>query len=322
MSFASPFVLVLGVVLLAVIATVYAVHQRRRARAAQAFSAPHLFASVTPRRPGWRRHIPMAAFALAVALLLVAAAKPQTTVAVPVEHASIMLMTDVSGSMEAQDVKPSRLVAARRAATTFVDGVPKKVNVGVIAFNQTATVLQSPTTDRIAVKSALQRMKSSGGTATGDAVRAAVRILSSAKGVDGKAPPSAIVLLSDGKSTKGVQPLTAAQEAGRRHIPIYTVALGTPQGTITVPRPGDAGGTETRQVPPDPQSLAEVAKASGGKTYTAADASKLSDVYKSLGSLLGTKNEKRQITAGFAGGALVLLLLGAAMSLRWFGRLI
>ena len=100
------------------------------------------------------------------------------------------------------------------------------------------------------------------------------------------------------------------------------MALGTAQGTITVPRPGGQGGTETRSVPPDPQSLAEVAKASGGKTFTAADTNKLSDVYKSLGSLLGTKNEKRQITAGFAGGALVLLLLGAAMSLRWFGRLI
>ena len=100
------------------------------------------------------------------------------------------------------------------------------------------------------------------------------------------------------------------------------MALGTAQGTITVPRPGGQGGTETRPVPPDPQSLAEVARASGGKTYAAADANKLSDVYKSLGSLLGTKNEKRQITAGFAGGALVLLLLGAAMSLRWFGRLI
>src|SRR4051794_15093501 len=122
MSFAAPFVLVLGVVLLAVVATVYAVHQRRRARAAQAFAAPHLFASVTPRRPGWRRHIPMAAFALAIALLLVAAAKPQTTVAVPVEHASIMLMSDVSGSMGAQDVRPSRVLPPRRAAPTVLRG--------------------------------------------------------------------------------------------------------------------------------------------------------------------------------------------------------
>jgi Ca-activated chloride channel homolog len=319
MSFAAPLAL-LGLVLLPLLATAYGRHQRGRARAAAAFASPHLSPSFAPRRPGWRRHVPMLAFAVALALLLVAAAKPQTTVAVPVEHASIMLMTDVSGSMEAQDVKPSRLVAARRAATTFVDGVPKKVNVGVIAFNQTATVLQSPTTDRIAVKSALQRMKSSGGTATGNAVRAAVRILSAAKGVGGKAPPSAIVLLSDGKSTKGVQPLTAAQEAGRRHIPIYTVALGTPSGTITVPRRG--GGTETRQVPPDPETLRQMASASGGQAYQAADAQGLSQVYERLGSQLGRKNEPREISSLFAAAALAFVLAGAALTLRWFGRLI
>jgi Ca-activated chloride channel homolog len=319
MSFAAPLAL-LGLVLLPLLAIAYARHQGGRARAAAAFASPHLSASFAPRRPGWRRHVPMLAFAVAVALLLVAAAKPQTTVAVPVEHASIMLMTDVSGSMQAQDVQPSRLVAARRAATTFVDSVPKKVNVGVIAFNQTATVLQSPTTDRIAVKSALQRMKSSGGTATGDAVRAAVRILSSAKGVDGKAPPSAIVLISDGKSTKGVQPLTAAQEAGRRHIPIYTVALGTASGTITVPRP--SGGTETRQVPPDPETLRQMASASGGQAYQAADAQRLSQVYERLGSQLGRKNEPRQISSMFAAAALAFVLAGAALTLRWFGRLI
>jgi Ca-activated chloride channel family protein len=319
MSFAAPLVL-LGLVLLPLLALAYARHQRNRARAAMAFAAPHLSPSFAPRRPGWRRHVPILAFAVAVALLLVAAAKPQTTVAVPVEHASIMLMTDVSGSMEAQDVRPSRLVAARRAATTFVDGVPKQVNVGVIAFNQTATVLQSPTTDRVAVKSALQRMRSSGGTATGDAVRAAVRILSSAPGVDRKPPPSAIVLLSDGKSTKGVQPLTAAQEAGRRHIPIYTVALGTAGGTITVPRQG--GGTETRQVPPDPETLRQMASASGGQAYEAADARRLSQVYERLGSQLGRKNEPRQISSMFAAAALAFVLAGAALTLRWFGRLI
>jgi Ca-activated chloride channel family protein len=229
-------------------------------------------------------------------------------------------MTDVSGSMQSQDVKPTRLVAARRAGTAFVDGVPKQVNVGVMEFNQTATVLQSPTTDRVAVKSALQRMRSSGGTATGDAVRAAVRILSSAPGVDRKPPPSAIVLLSDGKSTKGVQPLTAAQEAGRRHIPIYTVALGTAGGTITVPRQG--GGTETRQVPPDPETLRQMASASGGQAYEAADARRLSQVYERLGSQLGRKNEPRQISSMFAAAALAFVLAGAALTLRWFGRLI
>jgi Ca-activated chloride channel family protein len=319
MSFGAPLAL-LGLVLMPLLVIAYGRHQRSRARAAEAFAAPHLRPSFAPRRPGWRRHIPMLAFALALALLLVAVAKPQTTVAVPVEHASIMLMTDVSGSMEAQDVRPSRLVAARRAATTFVDGVPKEVNVGVMAFNQTATVLQSPTTDRIAVKSALQRMKSSGGTATGDAVRAAVRILTAPTGVNGKAPPAAIVLLSDGKSTTGVQPLTAAQEAGRRHIPIYTVALGTATGTITVPRQG--GGTETRQVPPDPETMRQLASASGGQAYEAADTQRLSQVYERLGSQLGRKNEPRQISSLFAAAALAFVLAGAALTLRWFGRLI
>lgn len=319
MSFAAPLVL-LGLALLPALAIAYARHQRTRARAAAAFSAPHLVASVAPTRPGWRRHVPMLAFALALALILVAAAKPQTTVAVPVEHASILLMTDVSGSMEAQDVQPSRLVAVRRAATTFADSVPKQVNIGVMAFNQTPTILQTPTTDRVAVKGALQRLKSSGGTATGDAVRAAIRILTAAPGATGKPPPAAIVLLSDGKSTSGVRPLTAAQEAGRRHIPIYTVALGTAGGTITVPRQG--GGTETRQVPPDPATLRQMAAASGGTAYQAADAQRLSQVYERLGSQLGRKNEPRQISSLFAAAALALLLAGAALTLRWFGRLI
>jgi Ca-activated chloride channel homolog len=318
-SFAAPLVL-LGLALLPLLALAYALHARTRTRAAAAFSAPHLAPSVAPVRPGWRRHVPMLAFAIALALILVAAARPQTTVAVPVEHASILLMTDVSGSMQAQDVKPSRLVAARRAATTFVDSVPKQVNAGVMAFNQTPTILQSPTTDRIAVKSALQRLQSSGGTATGNAVRAAVRILTATPGADGKPPPAAIVLLSDGKSTSGVAPLTAAQEAGRRHIPIYTVALGTATGTITVPRKG--GGTETRQVPPDPATLRQMAAASGGQAYQAADAQRLSQVYERLGSQLGRKNEPRQISSLFAAAALALLLAGAALTLRWFGRLI
>jgi Ca-activated chloride channel homolog len=318
-SFAAPLVL-LGLAFLPLLALAYALHARTRTRAAAAFSAPHLAPSLAPVRPGWRRHVPMLAFAIALALILVAAARPQTTVAVPVEHASILLMTDVSGSMQAQDVKPSRLVAARRAATTFVDSVPKQVNAGVMAFNQTPTILQSPTTDRIAVKSALQRLQSSGGTATGNAVRAAVRILTATPGADGKPPPAAIVLLSDGKSTSGVAPLTAAQEAGRRHIPIYTVALGTATGTITVPRRG--GGTETRQVPPDPATLRQMSAASGGEAFQAADAQRLSQVYERLGSQLGRKNEPRQISSLFAAAALALLLAGAALTLRWFGRLI
>lgn len=320
-SFAAPLVLAF-LVAIPVLIVLYGAHQRDRRRAAAAFAAPAMTPSVVPNRPRWRLHVPMLAFLLALAILILAAARPQKTVAVPVERASIMLITDVSGSMQATDVRPTRLVAARTAAKRFVAQVPKTVNVGVMALSSKPRVLASPTRDRVAIDQALDQLTARGGTGTGEAITAATNILKRAPGVNGKRPPSAIVLLSDGAATGKIDPVAAAQAARKLRIPIYTVALGTAQGTITVPRPGGQGGTETRSVPPDPRSLAEVAKASGGKTFTAADTNKLSDVYKSLGSLLGTKNEKRQITAGFAGGALVLLLLGAAMSLRWFGRLI
>jgi Ca-activated chloride channel homolog len=320
-SFGAPAVLV-ALVLVPVAIFAYVRYQRHRRRAAAAFASPALLASVAPRRPGWRRHAPMAAFALALAVLIVAAAKPQKTVAVPVERAAIMLATDVSGSMEATDVKPSRLVAARRAAKKFVDGVPRGVNVGVMAFNGRPRVLQSPTPERDDIATALNRLSPSGGTATGDAIAAALRVLRQPTGIKKKPPPSAIVLLSDGASTKGKNPIAAAQEAKRAKIPVYTVALGTPAGTIEVPRPGGAQGTETRRVPPDPDSLAQIARASGGQSFTADNASDLKRVYQKLGSQLGTEKRKRQLTSSFAGGALVLLLVGAGMSLAWFGRLV
>ncbi|MEN3279207.1 MAG: Ca-activated chloride channel, partial [Solirubrobacteraceae bacterium] len=264
----------------------------------------------------------MIAFALALAVLFVAAAKPQKTVAVPVEQAAIMLATDTSGSMQATDVKPTRLVAARRAARAFVDQAPRGVKVGVMAFSGRPRVLQSPTSVRDDIETALSRLAPAGGTATGEAIAAAVRTLRTPSAPGRKPPPSAIVLLSDGASTKGKDPIQAAQEARRAKIPVYTIALGTPQGTIEVPRPGGQGGTEVRNVPPDPQSLAEVARASGGQTFTAGNASELKRVYDRLGSQLSTERRKRQLTSSFAGGALVLLLAGAGMSLAWFGRLV
>jgi Ca-activated chloride channel family protein len=320
MSFAAPLVLIALLLVPAVVAA-YVVLQRDRRRAAAAFATPALAPSVAPRRPRWRRHAPLLAFLLALAILVLAAARPQRTVAVPVEQAQIMLLTDVSGSMLATDVAPSRLVAARRAAQKFMDSVPKRVKVGVMAFNQLPQVLQSPTQDRDDLANALGRLKSSGGTATGEAIQTAVRVLRQAPAQNGRKPPSAIVLLSDGASTKGVDPLDAARAAGRLKIPIYTVALGTAGGTITVPRT-NGQGTETRPVPPDEASLRAIAQASGGRASSAASTDDLSAVYERLGSQLGRKKEPREMTAGFAGAALALLALGSALSLRWFGRLI
>jgi Ca-activated chloride channel homolog len=320
-SFAAPLVL-LGLIAIPALIAWYLSNQRARRRAAAAFAAPALAASVAPRRPGWRRHAPMLAFALAIGILVLAAARPQKTVAVPIERASIMLVTDVSGSMQARDVTPTRLAAARAAAKRFVGKVPGTVNIGVMALSSRPRVLQSPTTDREAINAALDALKAAGGTGTGEAIQAATRILTRVPGERGRRPPAAIVLISDGAATGKVDPVGAAQVARRLRIPIYTVALGTAQGTITVPRPGGAGGTETRKVPPDPQTLAQIARASRGQAYTATNADKLSAVYEQLGSQLGHKQAKREITASFAGGGLALLLLGSLMSLRWFGRLI
>ncbi|HJS92910.1 MAG TPA: VWA domain-containing protein [Solirubrobacteraceae bacterium] len=318
MTFLHPLMLV-ALVAIPLLAWWYTGQQRRRARAVSAFAAPALEPSVAPSRPRWRRHAPMLVFALALAVLIVAAARPQRVVAVPVNTASIILANDTSGSMAANDVSPSRLRAAQRAATSFLASVPDSVRVGLVEFNSKVTVLQSPTTDHSLVRSALGQLKVTGGTAIGDAIRTSLRLATSAKRPGVKQPPAAIVLLSDGSNDVGSDPLAAARQAASAHIPIYTVVVGTQGGRVVVKR---AGRTVTVPVPPDPQQLAEIARLSHGQTFTATNAKGLNTVYKRLGSQLGHKKVKHEITASFAGGGLVLLLLGSVGSLAWFGRLI
>jgi Ca-activated chloride channel family protein len=318
MSFAAPFVLI-GLVAIPLLIRWYVGQQRRRASAAAAFAAPSLMPSVAPHRPGWQRHAPMLAFVVAVAVLILAAARPQQTVAVPVNRAAIMLANDISSSMAATDVSPSRLGAAQRAAKQFLAGVPSTAQVGSLEFARRPAVLQSPTTDHPLTQAAIAQLRpGGGGTAIGDAINTAVRILSSLPSSGGKRPPSAIVLLSDGASNVGASSLTAARQAAAHHIPIYTIALGTPHGTIPIKR---GSQTVSTPVPVSSQELSEIAHTSGGRTYTAADSTRLSAVYSGLATQLGHKNIKHEITASFAGGGLVLLLLGSLASLRWFGRL-
>ena len=319
MSFAEPlFLTALALVPLAIVA--YLRHERTRRAAAAAFAAPAVQASVVPSTPGWRRHVPLAVYALALTVLILALAKPQTTVAVPVERASIMLTTDFSGSMQATDVPPTRLAAARAAANRFLDEVPDAVRVGLVAFNQSARLVESPTVDRGAVRNAIGALRPSGGTATGEALAVSIGVLAQQNVADGERVPSAIILLSDGASVRGRPPQELARRAKDLKIPIYTVTLGTPNGTIQVTR---ADGTvETRPVPPDPTESREVAEISGGRAYTADTAQNLSDVYESLGSRIGYRDEQREITAAFTGGAFVLLAGGALLSLAWFRRLV
>jgi Ca-activated chloride channel family protein len=257
-------------------------------------------------------------FLLAIAALIVAAARPQRSAAVPVTQGAVMLVQDVSSSMASTDVRPSRLVAAEHASEQFLRTVPNTVKVGLMQFNEKPTLLQSPTTDHALSSSDLTQLRAGGHTAIGDAIEAAATVLKRTPGLNGKRAPSAIVLLSDGTSTNGANPITVARQVGGQHIPVYTVALGTARGTIKVKH---GKRTNTVPVPLSSTELGQIARASGGRAFTVGDSGRLGTVYAHLASQLGHKHVNHEITRSVAGLGLVLLLFGSAMSLRWFGRL-
>jgi Ca-activated chloride channel family protein len=315
MSFLSP-VYLLAALAVPLMAAAYAVAQRRRRRFPVRFPAAAVLAGVVGRTSRWRRAVPAALLAAGAVFLAVAMARPQRVVAIPVEKASVMLVTDESGSMSAADVQPSRLDAARDAATRFLDGVPDSLLVGFVAYSSGTNATVSPSTAREDVKAELQRLVPDGGTATGDALTAALDQLEARKGRDGKTAPSAILLLSDGKTTRGSDPAAAAARARKLGIPVYTVALGTDSGTVTDPASGQA-----IPVPPDPQTLSAIARDSGGQAFQVSDADELGQVYQRLGSRIGTRKVRREVGAAFASAALLLLAGGVGTGLRWRGRL-
>ena len=314
MSFQAPaFLIALLLVPLAAIA--YGAAQRRRRAAVDAFAGPAVRASALPRTPGWRRHAPIALYGLALAALAVALARPEATIAVPSEQASIVLAIDRSGSMRATDVQPTRLEAMQTAAGRFLDKVPRRVKVGAVAFNTKTDVLEAPTTDRAPVRAAIDGLTAGGGTASGDALAASLDLIRRGQ-TAGEQPPAAVVLISDGESTAGRDPQEVAREASELGVPVYTVALGTAGATIE-----DAKG-RTQPADPDPETLQAMAEASGGQSFAVEDADQLTAVYDRLGSQVATEREPREITAAFAGGALVLVAGGALLSLHWFRRIV
>ena len=328
MSFQAPWFLLLLLALPLAIGA-YLLFDRHRRAAAASFASPQLLPSVAPQRPGFRRHLPIALYAVALAAGAIALARPEATVAVPEERAAVVLVTDISGSMEARDVPPSRIAAVRQAALRFLDRTPDRLRVGAVTFNHSVQAIEPLRVERDEVRSLLERLHPSGGTATGKALATALALLERGdaprrEGASGDSPrreraPGAVILLSDGKSTHGRDPLPLARRAARLHIPVYTVALGTDGGTIEVE--GRNGESVTRPVPPDRETMRRIATLSGGRTFSADAGDELATVYERLGSRVATREERRQITAAFAGGAAALLLLGGALSLGWFGRI-
>lgn len=314
-GFADP-LLLLALALLPLFVIAYVVRRRRGQRYAVRFPAFETLAAVATTVPAWRRHLPPALFLGALALLLVALARPEREVSVAIDRATVVLVNDTSLSMEADDVQPTRLTAARRAGERFLDSVPDGLRVGSIAFSTDVQVLETPTYDLEEVRNAVRSLQALGGTATGEGLAAALTLIrEEGETREGRRPPAAIVLLSDGATTSGRDPVGVAQQARRLRVPIYTVALGTSEGVVTTPT------GQTIAVPPDPETMRKVASTSGGRAFTAEDVDELDEVYESLGSRIGRKTETREFTVAFVGGGLLLLLAAAGTSLRWAGRL-
>ena len=323
MSFASPVALLaLAVVPLTVVALLLA--QRRHGRYAVRFPALDVLAQVAGQVPRWRRYLPAALFLLAVATLLVGAARPMASVPVPREEATVMLVLDTSGSMTATDVEPNRLEAARAAAARFVGKLPARFRIGVVSFSDAADTLVQPTTDRVAVAQALASLHADGATAMGDGLDVALDAIEAQgrqPGQDEASPPAAehppavTLLLSDGANTTGSDPQEQAERARRLNVLVFTIALGTPGGVLNSP------GGQVRPVAPDPASLARIAATTNARSFEAATSENLSKVYEGLGSRIGFRTEQREVTVAFAAAGLVLLALTLLLRSRWVARL-
>jgi Ca-activated chloride channel family protein len=335
MSFASP-ELLLVLLLVPLAAAGYLLVQRRRSRYAIRFTNVDLLANLVPRTPAWRRHVPPVLYLVAIAALAIGLARPSMVMAVPREEATIVLAIDVSRSMRATDVEPTRLAAAQAAATDFVAGLPESYRVGLVVFSTEARLLVPPTADRAEISDALARLSADGGTALGDAIAVALDAGVGASGpaatpspdpsatpdasaAPDEAPVVATVVLSDGANSTGtLEPIEAAERAARLGVPVYTIALGTAAGIVDVPN--RQGILQPMPVPPDPETLAAVAELTGGRFFEAPTAEDLAGIYGNLGSRVGFVEEEQEVTQLFAAAALLFVLIGGGLAAHWFNR--
>jgi Ca-activated chloride channel family protein len=335
-TFEHP-LLLLTLLVVPLAAALYVLAERRRMRYAIRFTNLDVLGSVMGGSYR-RRFVPLALFLLALAALCIGMARPRHMTLVPRDRATVILVIDVSRSMESKDVKPSRIGAAAAAVRTFLDRVPDRLQVGLIAFAGDPAVAAPPTTDHDLVRKALDTIEwfpSFGGTAIGDALAAAVKLgqqaMTGASGslasVTTAAPDTqahglvSILFLSDGAQTRGqLEPLAGADLAKAAGIPVYTVALGTPNGTLDFGGNGPFGGRRI-PVPPDPATLSAIAARTGGQFYAAQNAKSLQSAYSKLGSSLGRKPGQSEITYAFLAGAALLLVAAGLLSALWSPRL-
>lgn len=346
MTFERP-LLLLALLVVPLALGLYVLAERRRMRYAIRFTNLDVLAGVVGDRYR-RRFVPLALFLLALAALCIGMARPQHATLVPRDRATVILVLDVSRSMQAKDVKPNRIGAAAAAVRTFLDRVPDRLQVGLIAFAGDPALANPPTTNHDLVRKSLDTIEwfpSFGGTAIGDALAAAVKLGQQAvSGESGNlasattAAPNtqtrglvSILFLSDGAQTRGdLEPLEGADLAKEAGIPVYTVALGTPGGTLTFgPGAGPGGGSypgglfggRRVPVPPDPDTLRAIADRTGGQFFAAQSAKSLQSAYQKLGSSLGRKPGKSEITYVFLAAAALLLVAAGLLSALWSPRL-
>jgi len=297
------------------LAGLYVWRQFRKRQYAMKFTNVDLLRSLAPKGLGWRRHVSAVAFLLMLGALAAATARPSVDTEEPLERATVMLAIDVSLSMQAEDVEPSRIEAAQEAAKQFVNELPPSYNLGLVSFAQAANVLVPPSKDRSAVVAAIDGLTLAEATATGEAVFTSLDAIRSvpADGAEG-APPARVVLLSDGYRTSGRSIEDAAVAASQANVPVSTIAFGTDTGVVDIR--GDM-----KLVPVDRLSLQQLAEQTDGYFYEAATVGELKNVYKDMGSSIGHRVESREVTQLYAVAGLLLGLIGAAMSLLWTSRL-
>jgi len=331
MKFGAP-VLLWSLLSIPALAALYVAAQRRRMRYAVSFTNLQVLEGVQRPARAWRRHVPMALFLMGLVPLLVGLARPQGSVLVPREQATLVLSMDVSGSMRATDVAPSRLEAAQAAALTFVDGLPDKFPVGLVTFSEDAEVLAQPSRDRRVVRESIASLTASGPTAMGDSIVQALRLTAARtansdrrddSGARNRRPDrehlNAVLLLSDGASTSGdTQPMEAAERARALGVPVFTIALGTPEGVVEIP--DDFGQRRLVRVPPDYDTLRSIARVTHGEYFYAPNEDELRRIYDEIGSRIGFEREQEELTVAFAAAALVLAAAAGATAFAWGNR--